>query len=96
MARLLIVDLALREYHDDHGQYPTELSSLTPKYLAKVPYDPFNGQPFVYRPTDKEFVLYSVGGDEKDNGGAFPGRYFAVPPYEGYDLCLDKPFGLRN
>jgi len=31
--------------------------------------DPFSGEPFVYRATGKDFVLYSVGSDLRDDGG---------------------------
>jgi hypothetical protein len=37
--------------------------------LPSVPLDPYSGQPFVYRVTDKSFTLYSVGEDCVDDGG---------------------------
>jgi hypothetical protein len=92
MVRLLMIDLALRDYHADHGKYPESLESLAPAYLREAPLDPFSGKPFVYRPDETEFTLYGVGGDEKDNGGNFRGRYLTIPPWEGWDLCLDAPF----
>ena len=38
--------------------------------IEKLPHDIINGQPLHYRRTDDgQFVLYSVGWDEKDDGG---------------------------
>jgi hypothetical protein len=38
---LLQVMLALRAYHLDHNQYPQALAQLVPKYISKIPDDPF-------------------------------------------------------
>jgi len=32
--------------------------------------DPFSGGPLLYRPKPDGFVLYSIGPDQKDNGGS--------------------------
>ncbi len=38
--------------------------------MAKIPHDIIGGQPLHYRVTnDGQFVLYSVGWNEKDDGG---------------------------
>ena len=71
--RLLMTSLALRAYSLDHqGTYPASLTELTPKYMTKLPIDPFgNGTaPLVYRNTGTSYLLYSIGPDGKDNGGA--------------------------
>ncbi len=91
LQRLLRIDLALRAYQADHGNYPLKLESLPPRYLAEVPLDPFCGNPFVYRPTVRTFVLYSVGGDGVDNGGNFGQKQHEVTQWEGYDMDLDTP-----
>jgi len=52
------------------GKYPETLDSLAPQFLPKVPRDIIGGQPLHYRLTDDgQFILYSVGWDEKDDGG---------------------------
>ena len=43
---------------------------LTPEFLARVPVDPFTGRPLVAKADGKDLVLYSVGPDGKDDGGA--------------------------
>jgi hypothetical protein len=67
---LLIVTLALRAYHVQHGAYPATLNALVPQYLAHVPDDPFAlSGPLHYKITSNTYVLYSVGPDGKDDGG---------------------------
>lgn len=59
---------ALRAYNLETGGYPATLNELVPKYLSKVPEDPFDGKPIKYSPTKK--ILYSVGKDRIDSGGS--------------------------
>jgi hypothetical protein len=65
----LIVAFALAWYQRDHGRYPKKLAALAPKYLKQVPQDRFSGEPLIYRPTDKGYLLYSVEVNGKDEGG---------------------------
>ena len=62
--------IALERYFLATGQYPASLDVLAPKYMREVPVDIINGEPLHYRPTsDGQFVLYSVGWNETDDGG---------------------------
>jgi hypothetical protein len=64
------VAIALERFRLAHGGYPDTLANLTPQFLQNIPHDVINGQPLKYRRTDDgQFVLYSVGWDEKDDGG---------------------------
>jgi hypothetical protein len=64
------VAIALERYHLAHGAYPESLDALAPQFLGKLPHDIINGQPLHYRRTsDGQFVLYSVGWNETDDGG---------------------------
>lgn len=65
-----LVACALERYHLAHRQYPELLDGLAPQFIGKIPHDIINGGPLQYRRTDAGFVLYSVGWDEKDDGGA--------------------------
>ena len=57
-----------------HGQYPDQLDALTPQFISRQPHDVITGQPYKYRRTDDgQFILYSVGWNEKDDGGV-PGK----------------------
>ncbi len=82
-SQLLKTMLALRAYKVQHGNYPATLSELAPKYLRRVPMDPFaNNKPLRYKSTGIEYSLYSIGYDGVDDGGrALPKR--AQPDAKG-------------
>ena len=64
------VACALERYRLAHGAYPQTLDALTPQFIAEVPHDIINGQPLHYRlRPDGQFILYSVGWNETDDGG---------------------------
>jgi hypothetical protein len=79
--------IALERYRLAHGEYPESLDVLAPQFIAQVPHDVIGGQPLKYRRTDDgQFVLYSVGWNETDDGGvvAFrPGKMPTVDINEG-------------
>jgi hypothetical protein len=53
-----------------HGEYPEAIDALTPQFIESLPHDIINGQPLRYRRTDDgQFILYSVGWNETDDGG---------------------------
>ena len=62
---------ALERYHAETGDYPPTLESLVPTYLTAVPDDPYSGEPLRYT-TAPSHRLWSVGPDEKDDGGEEP------------------------
>jgi len=69
--RLLTVDLALQAFVTPRANYPQSLGELVPKYLATVPRDPFAPKSELrYKRRGDRFLLYSVGPDGVDNGGA--------------------------
>jgi len=61
--------LALVAYRAERGRLPSALNELVPEYLDAIPLDDFDGQPLRYN--NREGVVYSVGRDLKDEGGAF-------------------------
>ena len=61
--------LLLRLYKMDNGAYPDALSALVPKYIGQLPPDPFTGKDFIHRREGQGFIVYSVGVNEKDEGG---------------------------
>jgi len=61
---------ALERYRLANGQFPETLESLAPKYLSRLPNDPITGESYKYHRSDAGgFILYSVGWDERDDGG---------------------------
>jgi hypothetical protein len=70
-ANLARVAIALERYRLARGAYPESLDMLAPQFIDKLPHDIINGQPLHYRRTDDgQFVLYSIGWNETDDGGA--------------------------
>ena len=69
-ADLARIACALERYRLANGQFPETLDALAPKFMESLPHDLINGQPLKYRRTDDgQFVLYSVGWNETDDGG---------------------------
>ncbi len=61
---------ALERYRLKYHTLPDSLQALVPAYLDRVPHDVINGQPLIYKRVGKQdFILYSVGWNEKDDGG---------------------------
>ena len=61
---------ALERWRLAHSDYPETLDALVPQFMEKIPADIIGGQPLHYRRTaDGKFLLYSVGWNEKDDGG---------------------------
>ena len=89
--RLLAVELALRCYQAEQGRAPAGLQLLVPKYLQRVPLDPFSGQSLVYRTAGTNYLLYSVGADRIDDGGQPIGRPIPGTDLRG-DLFFDSPW----
>ena len=64
------VACALERFHLATGKYPEALIALRPKYLAAIPNDVITGEPLKYHAVSgNQFVLYSVGWNEKDDAG---------------------------
>ena len=72
--------LALERCRLAQGAFPEALDTLAPQFIDKLPHDIISGQPsqgsgsasqpLHYRRTsDGQFVLYSVGWNETDDGG---------------------------
>jgi hypothetical protein len=69
--RLAQTALALEQFRlANANRYPDALTELSPKFLPAVPEDPFDGQPLRYRKAGEGYLIYSVGPDLKDDGGA--------------------------
>lgn len=67
----------LERYHLRHGSYPASLDAVP----AGARIDPLHDKPFCYRAQDGKFTLYSIGPDEKDDGGVkVPKKAFEDQP----------------
>ncbi|HTQ50787.1 MAG TPA: hypothetical protein VMJ12_08745 [Candidatus Acidoferrales bacterium] len=64
------VAVSLERYRLAHGEYPESLDAVAPQFIDKLPHDIINAQPLHYRRTaGDQFILYSVGWNETDDGG---------------------------
>ncbi len=65
---------ALERYRLTNGQFPETLEALVPRFISQLPDDVISGEPYKYhRTNDGQVVLYSIGWNEKDDGG-MPGN----------------------
>ncbi|MDH4270486.1 MAG: hypothetical protein OEW18_00770 [Candidatus Aminicenantes bacterium] len=74
--------LACKVYRNQTGRYPENLAVLVPGIFPEVPVDPFTGKPLIYRLEGGGFIVYSLGSNEKDDGGRMT--------YEITQLIMDK------
>jgi tetratricopeptide (TPR) repeat protein len=96
------VAIALERYRLAHGGYPESLDALAPQFIAKIPHDIINGQPLHYRRTSDpssqssdaasgQFVLYSVGWNEADDGGEVGRIKYGTPDISEGDWVWRYP-----
>jgi hypothetical protein len=61
---------ALERYRMAQGRLPDTLEVLAPQFVESIPHDLIGGQPLKYgRANNGSYVIYSVGWNEKDDGG---------------------------
>jgi predicted Zn finger-like uncharacterized protein len=80
-----ITGLAIERYRITNGKWPRKLEELVPEYLAKLPTDPFNGEPLLVGTILGGLVIYSVGPDLQDNNGLIDNS-FSLSVKEGTDI----------
>ena len=68
------------DYRIEHGQWPTRLADLGDAALV----DPFDGQPLKYVQTSNGHLVFSIGKNLRDDGGACD--------YETTDDVAFRPF----
>ena len=78
-----VLACALERFRLAHGQFPEKLGALAPDFISKLPHDVITGDPYKYRRDKDNFVLYSVGWNETDDGGQVAMKGSAVDPTKG-------------
>ncbi|MDB6058912.1 MAG: hypothetical protein JWO95_2756 [Verrucomicrobiales bacterium] len=68
--RVLVTAVALERFRLRHHDYPARLAQLAPDFLNTEPLDFCDGKPLRYRVEQPRYVLYSIGLDGVDDGGA--------------------------
>ena len=69
------------------GRLPGSSGELVPDFIAQWPIDPLDGQPLRFKQTDHGILIYSVGIDQKDDGGS-------VTPADDEHRASDDGFRL--
>ena len=83
-----LIACALERYRLARGEYPPDLASLTPAFADRLPHDIIGGGTLHYRLDGDHFILYSIGWNEKDDGG--------LAPDNNSILYYDKPDWVWN
>ena len=66
--------IALRRFRNKTGKWPENLDELKPLAPPEIFIDPQNNGPFVYKLTDEDFIMYSKGPNNIDEGGSDKNR----------------------
>jgi hypothetical protein len=107
MLQCVRVMIGIELFRSRNGRCPEALDELMPSVFSELPLDPFCGGPFIYRrvendPHGRQYLLYSTGLDQVDDGGV---EYidpdtghpsFAPlrdPNLQGYDHFIFRPRG---
>ena len=78
-----IVTIAAERFRMAERRWPDSYDELRPKYLRRVPVDPFGDGPLRFKRLPNGLVVYSVGFDQTDNDGS---RLEYGPPLVGLDF----------
>jgi len=62
--------LGVERYRLRHGTWPRKLSDCVPDFLDREPLDPIDEAPLRYKILPEGVVVYSIGNNRKDDGGA--------------------------
>lgn len=78
--------IALERYCLEHGEFPPDLEALVPEYMERLPYDRDADGPVVYRRVvnddgTPDYIMYAIGPDRVDNGGAVPPKHWSSPVF---------------
>ncbi len=82
--------VALACYHAENGQWPGELKELCPSLLKTIPADRFSGKGLIYKPSEKGYLLYSIGKNMRDDGGKCQPRGGGTSPADRTDDIVAK------
>ena len=84
------VALRLKRYRRGHGEWPPTLDTLSDAQDQAL-LDPFTGMPLIYQRRPNGFIVYSVGMDLRDDGGALA----RIPIPGGSTMSPDVGLAVR-
>jgi hypothetical protein len=88
----LIAISSILRFKTDKERLPESLEELVSTgYLKSIPMDPYSDGPLVYKLTEDNFKLYSVGEDFSDDGGSYESKATQESVYRwGYVVPHDS------
>ena len=89
------VGIACERYRLRTGTWPATLDDLPKEILASVPNDPFTGRRINYKHLPDGIVVYTVGPDGKDDGGAVEANEKEGKKQTDYGIRLWDPASRR-
>jgi hypothetical protein len=63
--------IAAERHRKKTGKWPEAIAAIDPSILPKPPADPYTGEAFRMERRDGEFLIYSVGSNQRDDHGEF-------------------------
>jgi len=69
MLDLMQLGILLEQYKARTSSFPDTLDAIAGDLGGSVPFDPFSGKSYRYRPLGTTFLLYSIGANRLDDGG---------------------------
>lgn len=83
-ANQAVLACALERYRLAHGQFPDKLEDLISAFIPTLPHDVVSGDDYKYRRSQNgSFILYSIGWNEKDDGGVTVLKGKSMDPTQG-------------
>jgi len=61
--------VAAERHRQTVGKWPESIAAIDKRFLSKAPLDPYTGEPFRMDHHDGELLIYSIGGNRKDERG---------------------------
>ncbi|MBN1848941.1 MAG: hypothetical protein JW932_10185 [Deltaproteobacteria bacterium] len=90
MKGLYDLALALTSYQTITGRYPNHLEDLVPKYIDRIPVDPFDDTPLKMKSISGGLDLYSIGPEQKTDSGKTREAIHFYLGREAYDTFRRK------
>jgi hypothetical protein len=79
LLRSAVVAVAAERYRLKHGRWPLEVKEIDAALVATPPTDPYDGAALRLRRVDGGLVVYSIGGNGRDDGGDLGDRGLEAP-----------------
>jgi hypothetical protein len=88
------IAVAAEQHRRERGAAPARIDDLVPPYLDAAPVDPYSGEALRFLSDNDKYLVYSVGTNQRDDGGRFTGReMFARDSWEA--LTAAEDIGIR-